>query len=160
MTAATHARVTCVTPEFNSSYMIDALVLADRMWSESPTYNHMPKDMDKMAEFAYNCLADPNTFVKVALYDGKVIGFFVGSVAPHGFLDQVFAFDRLVYVDPKRRGTLAARALIDSFETWARNMKASRILLGVTTGIRTDATVRFYNKLGYNTVGALTMKEI
>jgi predicted GNAT superfamily acetyltransferase len=65
-----------------------------------------------------------------------------------------------VYVTPTRRGGIAARMLIDAFERWARDKGAARVLLGITTGVRTDATETFYNKLGYNTVGVLTIKEM
>lgn len=150
--------VTCVTPD--DRQLLAAVRLGDAMWAESRVYGDMERSVDKMIEFAYHARASDHSFFHVATHEGTVIGFMIGEVAPYGFHDTSFAYDRLLYVSPDRRGGVAARMLINAFERWAQDKGASRILLGITTGTRTDATEAFYNKLGYNTVGVLTMKEI
>lgn len=150
--------VTCVTPD--DQQLLAAVRLGDAMWAESRVYGNMARSVDKMIEFAYYARASDHSFFRVAVHDDRVIGFMIGEVAPYGFHDTSFAYDRLLYVSPDRRGGAAARMLIAAFEQWAQDKGASRILLGITTGTHTDATERFYNKLGYNTVGVLTMKEI
>ena len=150
--------VTHVTPD--DQQLLAAVTLGDAMWAESSVYGGMERDIAKMIEFAYTMRADANSFFEVAVYKGKVIGFLIGSLAAHGFHTDTFAYDRLVYVAPDMRGGMAARILITAFEQWARDKGAARVLLGITTGTRTDATETFYNKMGYRTVGALTMKEI
>ena len=126
----------------------------------SSFYRDMPQSIDKIVEFAYNARADPAYFCKVACSNDTCHGFLVASAAPLGFHDATFVYDRMVYVTPNKRGSIIARMLIESLEEWANEIGASRIMLGITTGVRTKATERFYNKLGYATVGTLTMKEM
>ena len=150
--------VTCVIPD--DEQLLEAVRLGADMWAESPVYRHMKQDVAKLIEFAYTMRADDNSFFMVALHHGEVIGFMLGSLAAHGFHTDLFAYDRFVYVSPTRRGSTAASTLITAFEQWAKDNGAARVLLGVTTGTHTDATEKLYNKLGYVTVGVLTMKEI
>ena len=141
--------------------LLDTVRLGAAMWHESSVYGHMEQDVDLMIEHAYNVRADQeSSFLNVAVLDGETVGFFTGGLSPYGFHRQTFAYDRLFFVTPDKRGGRAARALITAFEVWARQRGAARILLGITTGTRTDATEKFYNKMGYNTVGVLTMKEL
>ena len=150
--------VTCVVPD--DEQLLAAVRMGAGMWSESLVYKHMEQDIAKMIEFAYTMRADDSSFFMVALRGTEAVGFLIGSLAAHGFHTDMFAYDRLVYVTPDRRGSTVARTLITAFEQWAKDKGAARVLLGVTTGTHTDATARFYNKLGYDTVGVLTMKEI
>lgn len=150
--------VTCAVPD--DEQLLAAVRLGADMWSDSPVYSHMEQSVAKMIEFAYHARASEQDFFMVALRRGEVIGFLIGSLAAHGFHSDMFAYDRLVYVMPDRRGGIAARILVNAFERWANDNGAARVLLGITTGTHTQATERFYNKLGYSTVGVLTMKEL
>lgn len=140
--------------------LLQVIGLGKDMWDESPVYRAMPRDIDKMIEFAYTMMADPNSFFQVAKVGDTCHGFMFGSIAPYGFVDQTFAFDRLLYVRPDMRGSTAARQLVAAFEQWATDKGASRIILAVTTGVHPEQTEKFYNKCGYTTVGKLTMKEV
>lgn len=141
--------------------LLDGVRLALDMWSEASTYRSLPVSVDKVIEFAYTMRADPHSFVGVALdRDDMCHGFLVGSLADYGFTDARYAYDRMVYVAQHRRGGIAARMLIEAFERWALDRGAVHVLLGITTGVHTERTEAFYNKLGYATIGRLTMKEI
>lgn len=140
--------------------LVDAVMLGKAMWEESPTYAHLAGDLDKMVEFAYGCRSDPETYCRVAVRDDTCHGFFVGNVAPYGFHDAMFAYDRLMYVRPDMRGSAAARMLIRDFEHWCKLRGVQDIRLGITTGVHTERTKKFYNALGYRDVGVLTMKGI
>lgn len=141
--------------------LLSAVRLGIAMWDDSAPYASLPRAVDKMIEFAYHMRADPYSFFQVAVDQHDMChGFMIGSVADYGFADALFAYDRLLYVTPSKRGSVAARMLITAFETWARGHGAQRVLLGITTGVQTERTEQFYNKLGYATVGRLTMKEI
>lgn len=145
--------------EPDNDLLVKGAVLGLSMAREAKTYAAMDFDLDTFVEFGYNMRADPFSFVHVAVDGDNVIGFFVGSVAEYGFHDSRFAYDRLLFVSPTARGSVAARMLIKAFEEWAHESGATRILLGITTGVHTERTEKFYNKLGYSTVGVLTMKE-
>lgn len=158
MNGKVHALVTCVTP--NDGQLLEAVRLGQAMWADAPHYSEMKPDIAKMIHFAYNMRASEHSFFRVAVDNDNVIGFLIGSLSEYGFHTDLFAYDRLVYVTPDRRGGIAARTLVTEFERWAKQKGAARVLLGVTTGTRNKATERFYNKLGYETVGVLTMKEV
>lgn len=141
--------------------LLAAVRLGVDMWDQSAPYASLPRSVDKMIEFAYHMRADPFSFFGVAVDAADTChGYMIGSLADYGFSDATFAYDRLLYVAPTMRGSVAARMLITAFETWAREHGAQRVLLGITTGVHTERTEQFYNKLGYATVGRLTMKEI
>ena len=140
--------------------LLQAVDLGSAMWDESDVYNGMERSVDKMIEFAYYSRANPSSFFNVAVRGDTCHGFMIGERAPYGFHESEFAFDRLLFVTPNMRGGVAARTLINAFETWCKMHKVSRILLGVTTGVHAAQTERLYNKLGYTTVGAVTMKEV
>jgi len=140
--------------------LLEAVTLGNAMWSQSPVYKDMDRDIDKMIEFAYNSRANSRSFFRVAVRDDLVIGFLIAERAPYGFHDSEFAYDRLLYVQPNRRGGVAASMLIDALEDWCKEHNVSRILLGVTTGVHSERTVQLYNHLGYTTVGTVTMKEL
>lgn len=146
--------------EPDDQQLLQAVTLGDQMWSESPVYGSMDRDIAKMIEFAYHARASDRSFFNVAVREDTVIGFMIGERAPYGFHDTEFAYDRLLYVAPDKRGTVAARTLIHAFEAWCKQHNVSRILLGVTTGVHAALTERLYNKLGYTTVGTVTMKEV
>jgi len=157
--AARPQSVTVVTP--TDKQLLEAVRLGEVFIRETPTYSRLaPLDVAKMIEFAYNCRASDAEFFRVAVRGEQVIGFFIGGVTSYGFDTASFAFDRMLYVSPNKRGTHTARMLIEAFEDWAHDMGASDIVLGITTGLHTNATERFFNKLGYRTVGKVTMKEI
>lgn len=149
-----------IAVEPNDKQLLDAVRLGDAMWAESPVYNNMKRDIDRMIEFAYNSRANPLAFFNVAVRDDDVIGFMIAECAQYGFHDSWFAYDRLLYVDPTRRGGIAARTLIDALERWCKEHSVTRVMLGVTTGVHAAQTEKLYNRLGYTTVGAVTMKEV
>lgn len=151
-------RLEVVEPD--DKQLLAAVTLGAAMWAESSVYNGMERDVAKMIEFAYNARANAASFFNVAVRDDEVIGFIIGERAPYGFHDTEFAYDRLIYVSRDRRGGVAARTLINAFEKWCKQHNVSRILLGVTTGVHAAQTERLYNKLGYTTVGTVTMKEV
>ena len=146
--------------EPDDEQLLDAVRLGEAMWSESPVYGGMKQDIAKMIEFAYNARASDHSFFNVVTVDNSCYGFMIGERAPYGFHDSEFAYDRLLYVTPTRRGSVAARMLIQAFEDWCKLHGVGRIMLGVTTGVHAAQTEKFYNKLGYQTIGTLTMKEI
>lgn len=147
--------------EPDDKQLLDGVRLAMTMWDESPIYSGMTKDVDRVIGFAYHARANAETFLRVAVDGmGRVCGFLVGGIAPYGFHDSTYAYDRMLYVSADARGMLVAKALIAAFEQWAWDSGASRILLGITTGVHTERTEQLYNALGYATVGVLTMKEV
>lgn len=96
----------------------------------------------------------------LAKEDGKIIGMLFGLQYSPAFVKAKVAADIMLYVIPeKRNGTLALK-LIRTFEKWARYHKLSGIQLGTTTGINSERTSKFYNRLGYNYSNYILTKDL
>lgn len=140
--------------------LIQGVMLGKQMAEESPVYGPLGVDLDRMIEFAYTMRASPQDFCMVAHTGDTCYGFLVASIGQYDFCDATYVFDRMLYVAPDRRGSKCARMLIDALEEWARERNVTRIVMGITTGVHTRTTERLYNKLGYDTFGVLTKKEL
>lgn len=151
-------QITLTTP--NDDEVLQCVGLAMNMAAESEQFRDMNMEFGQVRDFMFRMSASPTCFIKVALYDRSVVGMIIGQMAHYEFHNSLYAYDRLLYVDPKSRGSRAAQMLITAFEQWARDNGASRVLLGISTDVHKERTEQFYNKLGYCTVGALTSKEI
>ena len=73
---------------------------------------------------------------------------------------ELFAQDLGLWVLPKKRGTWAAKKLLDTFEYWAKKRGCKEIMLSITSNINQDRTSQFYEKLGYTNLGAVCRKHI
>jgi GNAT superfamily N-acetyltransferase len=102
----------------------------------------------------------PNMCGWVSEHAGVLNGVMAGSVFPHFFGTDLIASDLCLYTDPtSRRSGLVAALLLKAFETWAEAQGASKIILGVSTGIEVDRTTTLYERLGYTMVGPIMQKD-
>lgn len=92
----------------------------------------------------------------------RPVGFLAGLISEHYFADMVYATNLALYVSPEARGGRVAIKLIRHFERLARARGAQEIVLGVTAGVGAGIfrTEKFYNALGYETIGASTVKYL
>ena len=96
----------------------------------------------------------------LAIQDSKIIGFIGGVLAPYFFSKKMRVSDVGFYVAPNHRGSRAAIKLIQALENWAKQNNISDVCLGQTTAINMEKTQKFYNRLGYKTVGFNTVKHL
>lgn len=87
-------------------------------------------------------------------------GFVIGALEPTIWFAEVNAVQNLLWVHPDKRGTSRAWRLVEAIEDWARTHGAVRILNGVSSGVKEEATGRFYVKLGYSPMGMSYFKEL
>lgn len=120
------------------------------MHSESrfARYNFNPQ---KYAVLLQTVIPQGLTFV--AEEEGKVVGAFVGGIAPHFFGDDLFAYDFLTYVAPAHRGKATGVRLIKRYINIAKAMGIEDIHVGVSAGIATERTARLYEMLGFVCIG-------
>jgi predicted GNAT superfamily acetyltransferase len=88
----------------------------------------------------------------------RPVGFLAGVITDHYFADMVYATNIALVVSQEARGSRAALKLVREFERVAKARGADEIVLGVTAGYHAPRIEKFYNALGYSTVGALTVK--
>lgn len=136
------------------------VALAGDAFSEA-RYARYPFSADKARQIVHMAQDSDNIFVFVAVdADDRPVGFLAALITEHYFADMIYATNIALYVSPEARGSRAAFKLVREFERVARAKGAAEILLGVTSGVQAQRTVEFYNRLGFQTVGALTVKYI
>lgn len=126
--------------------------LGQAMHGES-RFSHMrfePSKVDAMLRMVIDrgCLI-------VAERDGEIFGGFAGVLEQHWFSSDLIATDIALFVDPGKRGGLAAANLVKAFVAWAKEKGAALIDIGVNTGVRTYETARLFERLGGKSAGLL-----
>jgi len=136
------------------------LAMGRALHAESPRYRRIPWVEARARGVTEAMAADPESGLFVAeVSEGRLIGMIAGFVVPHWFSNVTYAADLTVYVDPAHRGRIVFFRLVGAFERWARAQGAGEILLGVSTDIHPEATVRVYERLGYKMTSFALMKE-
>ena len=151
-------KITIRLLEFNDSQQVIDL---GRIIHKESHYNFLPYEEMKIQELIMVTLKNPQSNVCfVAEYDGKIIGALCGFIAAYIMNYELFAQDLGLWILPKKRGTWAAKKLLDTFEYWAKQKGCKEIMLSITSNINSDRTAQFYEKLGYTNLGAICRKRI
>lgn len=129
--------------------------LAEQMHGES-RFASLAFDADKMAA-TLAALAGGAGCLLVAEHDGQIIGGFAGWCAEHFFSREKTAGDFGLFVQPDRRGGIAAARLLQAFVAWAREQGVADqwIQAGITTGVHIEATTRLYRSIGFAPIGTV-----
>jgi len=90
---------------------------------------------------------------------GKVIAYFLGAMTVHPLMQIKVAVDLSFFVHPEHRGTKLFYTMLKAFENWAEKNGATYTQLSHTSGIETEKSSQLFEKLGYQNIGAIFMKE-
>jgi len=131
----------------------DILTLGIAMQQEG-AYSVIPFDIERAAQsIIHMVINNPNGFGLLA-YDGdKPVGMIAGAMAPYFFGAGELASDYVWYIEPEYRGSRAAIRLLKEFKSWATDMGASELYMGVTTGVSAERTGQLLQRLGFKPVG-------
>jgi GNAT superfamily N-acetyltransferase len=126
--------------------------------------SHYPQvckyDPEKVAHLVNQMIAQPDEyFLYVAEKDGTIIGMYAGLLTEYYFSQDRMAVDLALFVDPKRRGGIAAIKLVQAFEDWAFEHGAKEICPATSTQVAPERTAQLYHLLGYEVVGNLFKKR-
>lgn len=129
---------------------LDALIeMGMRLHNEAKAYHNFKFSPQRVMETFYAILN--NSFqVGLCYDDGGIKGAMAGAIYPQFFSKGLTASELFVFVEQDARGGVIGKRMIAAFETWAINMGASEIRVGVSSGIKSERTVGLYRKLGYN----------
>lgn len=127
------------------------------------TVEHMPYEFDAVyvAACLNSYLNKPESGFFVAVEDGNIVGFLWGlatNVLP--WTPTLSAIDVVFYVEKKHRGSRAAIKLIKAYESWAKELGCVEALLSTSSGINTERTLGFYERMGFHGTGTQTAKEL
>lgn len=103
---------------------------------------------------------NPNAVAFLALENDQIVGFISGIVHEYFFSNRKRVSDLGFFVLPEYRGSRVALKLVKLLEAWAIEKNANELHLGQTTGLDIDKTKRFYERLGFKTVGFNTVKHL
>lgn len=141
---------------------VPALVRLSSMMHAESAYSKFEFIPAKMEFNFINWISDPGSwFVCVAESSEKqIIGAYCGYITEYMFGSDILAYDMGLFVDPSKRGGMAAIRLIKAFENWAQFKNAKEVCPGTTTMVASDRTSKLYEKLGYKVVGSIFKKEV
>src|SRR3990172_4990705 len=125
------------------------LAMAPVMHAESPRFRSLDYSEEKVFHLFHWLISSGEGGLLVAEMEGKIVGMLGFVVGEFFFGRDRYASDLFVYVTPESRGGSAFLRLVKAFEAWANEFGVAEKLLGVSTGIHTERTVRAYEGLGY-----------
>jgi GNAT superfamily N-acetyltransferase len=136
-----------------------------------PTLVHMGKEMHLESSYASLDYSESKVsdfilymmeygVVLVEDKAGEVIGAVIGYTYQPYFSNALIATDAALFVTKAHRGGMAAVKLIKGFTDWAKDQGVSQIRPGISVGGDVNGVTKLYERLGYQTVGAVFMKEI
>lgn len=135
--------------------------------AESPRYRILRFDPAKVEDTiqamvgTYATGAPAGACVVVSEKDDHVTGVFGGVLQDHIFGPDLVAREVLFYVSPQHRGTFARAAikLVRAFERWAFSRGAMELVVGSSTMVTPDTTLKLYQYLGYHSHGFSMIKK-
>lgn len=130
------------------------LALGEKMHGESRYARHR-WNVAKVGALITTLIESEDGLALVAETRGEIVGGFLGVVNEHYFTDAKVAADFALFVDPGRRGGIAASLLLAEYIAWARSRGASMIQFGATTGVNHEASARLCKHVGMGQVGEL-----
>jgi GNAT superfamily N-acetyltransferase len=135
------------------------IALGAKMHAES-AYAGFDFDTSKLVDLGLHYIANPDTCFAVVCEDdhGHLLGMHAGYVSEYYFGRDLIASDLLLFVDPGKRGSLAAAKLVRAFEEWAFAKGAQEVCPGSSTMVAPERTAKLYERLGYTVVGNLFKK--
>lgn len=138
----------------------EIIEMGERMHREG-AYRFLPFDRDKVRLRLEEYLEHPGRHcLFVAEHRGALIGMLGGYLDDYVFCDELVAYDTVVFVEGRHRGSAAALRLVRAFRGWAIARGAREICLGISSGVNTDRVGKFYERLGLARVGAIYKQRL
>ncbi len=139
---------------------LPALVaLGQKFISEAPNYSSRHFDANALRQNLEG-VVNGQGVIFVVEAGTEIVGGIVCLTTKDWFNDDVIAFEQVFYISPAYRTTQASFLLIDAFIAWSKNMGASRIQCGTTTGINTRGCIRLYERFGFTKYGTVLDMEL
>lgn len=137
------------------------LELSEGIFNESVYARTCTYSPEKVAHLVTQLmLPNPDRwFLCLAENDGITIGMYAGFLTEYYFSQDLMAVDMALFVDPSKRGGLAAVKLVQAFEEWAFARGAKEVCPATSTMVAPERTAMLYQFLGYDIVGNMFKKR-
>lgn len=90
----------------------------------------------------------------------EITGLLMGQLSVEYFSGRTIANDLGMFVHPIHRGGTIFYRMLKSFEQWAKEHGASKMILYHSTGIEPEKTKKLFTKLEYEEFGSIFDKEL
>lgn len=130
--------------------------LARAMHAEATALAHTTFDDEKVGVAFQRSIGDGPAFVHLDPA-GEIDGMLLALVGERWYSRERMVSDLVVYMRPARRGGLGGYRLLDALLAWCedRGIAPQNVQLGITTGVQPAATGAFYERLGFESAGAI-----
>lgn len=115
---------------------------------------------EEAAEWFRDRIESSDGFARVAVLDGRPIGYIVGAVIdPEGFrsIDELAEAESM-YVRPDHRGKGIGTAFMEEFHEWAQDQRVDRTRVEVTA--QNEAAIRFYQDNGFEDYAVTLERDV
>jgi GNAT superfamily N-acetyltransferase len=131
---------------------------------ESPELRDLPYDAAGLLNYLANSTLDHLQYdigFQVCVLHGQLVGMVVSERVKYFFSTASYAFNNVIYVDPRfRKHTRVAYLLARAHEDWAVIAGCKHVTLNTITGIEPERTARFFTSLGFRQIGSIHKKEL
>ena len=126
--------------------------LGELMHAESPNYRGIPFNREKVAK-QLTMLMTRDGVVFVSEKDGLVVGGISGGITEYWFSLEKFGFEYAFFLTQEARHGITALRLQRVFKTWCAGQGVKRFIMGSSTGIATEGTIKFLEATGMELTG-------
>lgn len=134
--------------------------LGKRMMAESEYFSSHAIDYTKWYATCYRTLVDDNYQAYINEEDGHINAIWAGVITPVWFAEDYKVTDIMFYVDKQKRGSTIALHLLHAAEHWAKFKGVKSLSIGLSSGIDTEKTTCFLERIGYNNSVVVMEKEL
>jgi len=107
----------------------DCVVISElfqKMWKETrPDIPFQDKSVDLLIDELIKSVSLPNMYLKVAMHNGKIVGFIFGSVSYQRRLNKLAGYCYDIFVEKAFRHTKLAYKMIEDNKEWCRKQGAT-----------------------------------
>lgn len=128
----------------------ETLISLGRRMHEESWYRDFDYDDAKVREFIGLTLDNPAYLGLVLEREEQIVGFLWAAETEHFFGREKYACDIVFFIAPEHRGGMAAVRMVRAFEAWCRIRRVKEIHIGTSTGVATERTMKFYEKMGFH----------
>ena len=111
--------------------------------------------LKKLSSFIVSFIEDSDRVVFVVDRDGVLVGCIFGELTSMFWSNDLSVYDRMWYVEPNHRGTLAGVRLLKSLINWSRARGAKEFFVGHSSGIARERLDLLLRRLGLDSVATL-----
>ena len=135
---------------------IEAGIDLGRRMHEESEFAFLPFDADKVRRLLHHIADNLDRYCAyVVEHDDCLVGLLVGQVMEYFFCRERLSDDMLLFVEQNQRGSIAALKLMHAYLDWSRDQGVREARVAISTGIDTDKTGAFLERLGFRHVGGV-----